>query len=177
MAVANLQSYLQYVLLFQPKTPRIYWQLALLSLGQVAIASTLVPGPMFGMMLVAVSACRYCRRSCCCCCCRASGGSPRRSRLPKARRRRRSTVRRSFAGRRSAGHAASPRRLWLGIVSPDELDHADVDRRDGGAILFSAAVGHSQSRSGHARTAALASDSPKPSRWASWAKSYGIRTW
>jgi hypothetical protein len=50
--VANLQSYLQYVLLFQRKTPRIYWQLALLSLGQVAIASTLVPGPAFGFMLV-----------------------------------------------------------------------------------------------------------------------------
>ncbi|MBI3837266.1 MAG: DUF3488 domain-containing protein [Planctomycetia bacterium] len=52
VAVANLQSYLQYVLLFQPKTPRTYWQLALLSLGQVAIASTLVPGPMFGGMLL-----------------------------------------------------------------------------------------------------------------------------
>src|SRR5947209_8698170 len=30
IAVASLQSYLQYVLLFQTKTPRIYWQLALL---------------------------------------------------------------------------------------------------------------------------------------------------
>jgi protein-glutamine gamma-glutamyltransferase len=53
VAVANLQSYLQYVLLFQPKTPRAYWQLALLSLGQVAIASTLVPGPTFGLLLLA----------------------------------------------------------------------------------------------------------------------------
>jgi transglutaminase-like putative cysteine protease len=52
LAVANLQSYLQFVLLFQPKTARVYWQLALLSLGQVAIASTLVPGPLFGMMLL-----------------------------------------------------------------------------------------------------------------------------
>ncbi len=52
LAVANLQSYLQFVLLFQPKTPRVYWQLALLSLGQVAIASTLVAGPLFGMMLL-----------------------------------------------------------------------------------------------------------------------------
>ena len=52
VAVANLQSYLQYVVLFQPKTPRIYWQLAVLSLGQVAIASTLVPGPLFGFMLL-----------------------------------------------------------------------------------------------------------------------------
>jgi hypothetical protein len=52
-AVADLQSYLQYVLLFQPKTPRVYWQLAVLSLGQVAIASTLVPGPLFGVMLLA----------------------------------------------------------------------------------------------------------------------------
>jgi hypothetical protein len=52
LAVADLQSYLQYVLLFQRKTPRVYWQLALLSLGQMAIASTLVPGPMFGFMLL-----------------------------------------------------------------------------------------------------------------------------
>ena len=52
MTVANLQSYLQFVLLFQPKTARVYWQLALLSLGQVAIASTLVPGPLFGGMLL-----------------------------------------------------------------------------------------------------------------------------
>ncbi|MGD9721912.1 MAG: DUF3488 and DUF4129 domain-containing transglutaminase family protein [Pirellulales bacterium] len=51
-AVASLQSYLQYVLLFQPKTARVYWQLALLSLGQVAIAATLVPGPVFGAMLL-----------------------------------------------------------------------------------------------------------------------------
>jgi len=50
--VANLQSYLQYVLMFQPKTPRIYWQLVLLSLGQMAIASTLVPGPLFGFALL-----------------------------------------------------------------------------------------------------------------------------
>ena len=52
IAVANLQSYLQYVLLFQSKTSRVYWQLALLSLGQVAIASTLVPGPLFGGLLL-----------------------------------------------------------------------------------------------------------------------------
>jgi len=52
IAVANLQSYLQYVLLFQSKTSRVYWQLALLSLGQVAIASTLVPGPMFGGIML-----------------------------------------------------------------------------------------------------------------------------
>ncbi|HEV3138120.1 MAG TPA: transglutaminaseTgpA domain-containing protein, partial [Pirellulales bacterium] len=52
VAVANLQSYLQYVLLFQPKTSRVYWQLAVLSLGQVAIASTLVPGPTFGLVLL-----------------------------------------------------------------------------------------------------------------------------
>jgi transglutaminase-like putative cysteine protease len=50
-AVASLQSYLQYVLLFQPKSSRIYWQLVLLSLGQVAIAATLVPGPLFGALL------------------------------------------------------------------------------------------------------------------------------
>jgi transglutaminase-like putative cysteine protease len=49
---ANLQSHLQFVLLFQRKTPRIYWQLSLLSIGQLAIASTLVPGPEFGMLLL-----------------------------------------------------------------------------------------------------------------------------
>jgi transglutaminase-like putative cysteine protease len=51
-AVASLQSYMQYVLLFQPKSARVYWQLALLSLGQVAIAATLVAGPLFGAMLL-----------------------------------------------------------------------------------------------------------------------------
>ncbi len=52
VVVANLQSYLQYVLLFQRKTPRVYWQLGALSLGQMAIASTLVPGPTFGFALL-----------------------------------------------------------------------------------------------------------------------------
>jgi hypothetical protein len=53
LVLAHLQSYLQYVLLFQPRTARIYWQLAVLSLGQVAIASTLVSGPIFAVMLLA----------------------------------------------------------------------------------------------------------------------------
>jgi len=48
--MAHLQSYLQYVLLFQPKTTRLYWQLALLSFGQMAIASTLLSSPLFGLM-------------------------------------------------------------------------------------------------------------------------------
>ena len=52
VVVANLQSYLQYVLMFQTKTSRVYWQLGLLSLGQVAIGSTLVPGPAFGLLLL-----------------------------------------------------------------------------------------------------------------------------
>lgn len=51
LVVANLQSYLQYVLLFQVKTTRVYWQLSLLSLGQMAIASTLYPDPAFGVVL------------------------------------------------------------------------------------------------------------------------------
>ncbi len=51
LVVANLQSYLQYVLFFQTKTARIYWQLSLLSLGQMAIASTLLPTPAFGIVL------------------------------------------------------------------------------------------------------------------------------
>ncbi len=53
-AVGDLQSYLQYVLLFQPKSARVYWQLALLSLGQIAIASTLVPGALFRRRAVCV---------------------------------------------------------------------------------------------------------------------------
>jgi protein-glutamine gamma-glutamyltransferase len=52
IAVANLQSYLQFVLLFQTKSPRVYWQLALMSLGQVAIACTLVSGPISGPALL-----------------------------------------------------------------------------------------------------------------------------
>ncbi len=50
--VADLQSYLQFVLLFQAKTSRIFWQLGLLCLGQMAIASTLVPGPTFGIFAI-----------------------------------------------------------------------------------------------------------------------------
>ena len=79
LVVANLQSYLQYVLLFQPKTPRVYWQLALLSLGQVAIASTLVPGPLFGMMLLVYLMAGSSPSRCCCC-------QPRASRFAAARR-------------------------------------------------------------------------------------------
>ncbi len=52
LVVADLQSYLQYVLFFQKKTSKTYWQLALLSLGQMAISSTLVPGPTFGIVLL-----------------------------------------------------------------------------------------------------------------------------
>ncbi len=52
LVVANLQSYLQYVLMFQPKNSRVYWQLSLLSLGQMAIASTLYPDPAFGIVLL-----------------------------------------------------------------------------------------------------------------------------
>jgi len=51
LVVANLQSYLQYVLMFQTKSTRVYWQLSLLSLGQMAIASTLYPDPGFGVVL------------------------------------------------------------------------------------------------------------------------------
>ena len=46
LMLAHLQSYLQYVLLFQPTSTRNYWLLALLSLGQVAIASTLIDTPV-----------------------------------------------------------------------------------------------------------------------------------
>jgi hypothetical protein len=50
--MAHLQSYLQFVLMFQPKGNRLYWQLALLSFGQVAIASTLLSGPTFALLTV-----------------------------------------------------------------------------------------------------------------------------
>ena len=39
LAVANLLVYLQMVLLFQKKSPRLYWQLSVLSLLQVVVAT------------------------------------------------------------------------------------------------------------------------------------------
>lgn len=52
LALANLLIYLQCVLLYRPKSPRIYWMLALLSLLQVAVATVLNLSVWFGVLLV-----------------------------------------------------------------------------------------------------------------------------
>jgi hypothetical protein len=52
LALANLLFYLQCVLLFRPKLPRVYWMIALLSLLQVAVAAALNDGMLFGLLLV-----------------------------------------------------------------------------------------------------------------------------
>lgn len=51
LAAANLLVYLQFVLLFQQKTLRRYWMLALLSLMQVAVAAALGLDLSFGLVL------------------------------------------------------------------------------------------------------------------------------
>jgi transglutaminase-like putative cysteine protease len=53
LAVANLLIYLQIVLLFQEKLPRVYWQILVLSLLQVVISAALNLGALFGVLLVA----------------------------------------------------------------------------------------------------------------------------
>lgn len=52
LALANLLIYLQCVLLYRQKTPRIYWMLALLSLLQVAVATVLNLSVWFGVLLL-----------------------------------------------------------------------------------------------------------------------------
>lgn len=51
LAIANMLVYLQVVLLFQDKSPRIYWQLLVLSLLQVVVAAALNLGPQFAVLL------------------------------------------------------------------------------------------------------------------------------
>ena len=51
-AIAKLLIYLQVVLLFQPKTIRVYWHLAVLSLLQVVVAAALNLSVTFGLMLI-----------------------------------------------------------------------------------------------------------------------------
>ncbi|PQO42276.1 DUF3488 and DUF4129 domain-containing transglutaminase family protein [Blastopirellula marina] len=55
IAIAKLLIYLQVVLLFQPKTIRVYWHLAVLSLLQVVVAAALNMGVSFGLMLIPYS--------------------------------------------------------------------------------------------------------------------------
>jgi len=52
LAIANLLIYLQLVLFYQRKTPRLYWQLTVLSLLQVVVSAALNVGFEFGLMLV-----------------------------------------------------------------------------------------------------------------------------
>ncbi len=51
LAIANLLIYLQIVLMFQEKSLRVYWQLSILSLLQVVVASVLNLGFEFGLLL------------------------------------------------------------------------------------------------------------------------------
>jgi transglutaminase-like putative cysteine protease len=51
-AIANLLIYLQIVLLFQPKTLRVYWQILVLSLLEVVVGAALNLGAMFGVLMV-----------------------------------------------------------------------------------------------------------------------------
>jgi transglutaminase-like putative cysteine protease len=51
LAIANLLIYLQVVLLYQAKSSRVYWQLLVLSLLQVVVASALNLGVLFGVLL------------------------------------------------------------------------------------------------------------------------------
>lgn len=55
LAIAHLLIYLQVVLLFQRKSERIYWQLAVLGLLQVVVAAALNAGVEFGVVLVIFS--------------------------------------------------------------------------------------------------------------------------
>jgi hypothetical protein len=51
LAIANMLVCLQLVLLFQDKSPRVYWQLLVLSLLQVVVAAALCLGLQFGLVL------------------------------------------------------------------------------------------------------------------------------
>ena len=52
LAIAYLLVYLQIVLLFQRKTARVYWQLQLLSLLQVVVATAISSSLGFGLLLL-----------------------------------------------------------------------------------------------------------------------------
>jgi hypothetical protein len=52
LAIANLLVYLQIILFFQEKSSRIYWQLLMLSLLQVVVATALNLGVEFGVLLL-----------------------------------------------------------------------------------------------------------------------------
>lgn len=52
LAIANLLIYLQIVLFYQRKIPRLYWQLTVLSLLQVVVSAALNVGVEFGLVLM-----------------------------------------------------------------------------------------------------------------------------
>lgn len=52
LAIANLLTYLQIVLLYQKKSNRVYWQLIVLSLLQVVVSAALNLGVEFGILLI-----------------------------------------------------------------------------------------------------------------------------
>jgi len=52
MSIANMLVYLQFVILFQEKTVRVYWQLTMLSLLQVVVAGAINQRVEFGLLLV-----------------------------------------------------------------------------------------------------------------------------
>ncbi|MBN2294729.1 MAG: DUF3488 domain-containing protein [Pirellulales bacterium] len=52
ITIARLLVYLQVILLFQKKEPRVYWQLIVLSLLQVVVATVFNQGFWFGLMMV-----------------------------------------------------------------------------------------------------------------------------
>ena len=56
MAIANLLIYLQITLFYQRKNPRLYWQLAVLSLLQVVVSAALNVGVEFGLLLILYAA-------------------------------------------------------------------------------------------------------------------------
>lgn len=51
-SIANLLVYLQLIMLFQSKTLRVYWQLFVLSVLQVVVATALNSSILFGVMLI-----------------------------------------------------------------------------------------------------------------------------
>ncbi|MCG8585887.1 MAG: DUF3488 and transglutaminase-like domain-containing protein, partial [Pirellulales bacterium] len=53
ISMANLLSYLQVVLLYQRKTPRVYWQLVMLSLLQVVVSTAMNSELSYGLMVFA----------------------------------------------------------------------------------------------------------------------------
>jgi transglutaminase-like putative cysteine protease len=52
LAIATLLVYLQVILFFQEKNPRLYWQMILLSLLQVVVGAALHLGFVFGVLLL-----------------------------------------------------------------------------------------------------------------------------